>query len=457
MYELRIPVEDGTRLTLVEMANNVSLAGSDETDVVLRLRDGQADSLTIQDTEEGPMVSARVACEVRVPATVPVTVREVKGNLNVKDLGTEFTVEQVRGNLQVIDVSRATIAEVYGNFKSKETGDLRLVGTVYGDAGLKELETADLQNVRGNLQARDVAWLRFSRVGGNLLAKDVAGPLNGDRVGGNASLKGVGGLVSLEQVAGNLVAKNLTNGARVDRIGGNLVLNGDLGTGCTYQLRADGNATLRFSDDTSAHLTLRAKGKLLPSAAMAIQEQQNNTLVGTLGQGGTEVVVEAKGNITVGGGQPTVGADLGEEIARQVEEGLGAIDLDAIGRQVGEEMEAAISRLQVKLEGVDWERLGHQAQQGVERAMTRIQRDVDRMAEKAVRHEAQWQHQQQREGQRPQAQGEAADREDWPTEAAVGPMEPEPDLDEERLSILRMVEQGTITSEEAEMLLDALR
>jgi hypothetical protein len=33
---------------------------------------------------------------------------------------------------------------------------------------------------------------------------------------------------------------------------------------------------------------------------------------------------------------------------------------------------------------------------------------------------------------------------------------PEPDLEEERLTILRMVEQGQVTPEEAEMLLDAL-
>jgi hypothetical protein len=34
--------------------------------------------------------------------------------------------------------------------------------------------------------------------------------------------------------------------------------------------------------------------------------------------------------------------------------------------------------------------------------------------------------------------------------------EPGPNLDEERLSILRMLEQGQIAPEEAEMLLDAL-
>jgi hypothetical protein len=43
-----------------------------------------------------------------------------------------------------------------------------------------------------------------------------------------------------------------------------------------------------------------------------------------------------------------------------------------------------------------------------------------------------------------------------PVEADEPPTEFEPDLDQERLSILRMVEQGQITPQDAEMLLDAL-
>ena len=48
---------------------------------------------------------------------------------------------------------------------------------------------------------------------------------------------------------------------------------------------------------------------------------------------------------------------------------------------------------------------------------------------------------------------------DDPAEGAYEEYEPEPgpDLDEERLSILRMLEQGQIAPEEAEMLLDALQ
>lgn len=137
-----------------------------------------------------------------------------------------------------------------------------------------------------------------------------------------------------------------------------------------------------------------------------------------------------------------------------------------------------MSRLRVKLESADWDRIGHQSQHAVERAMDRMQRDMDRMVEKAARRQARLEHKAERQARRserlerkgkremqrqPESEVEA-DRLDWlPGEAAEpvlsvaeGPVEPQPNLDEERLSILKMVEQGQITPVEAEMLLDAL-
>ncbi len=469
-------MEEGQRLTLVEMSADVVMVNWDEADVLIRLPDGGEQDLTVEQTEAGPAVSARLACEIQVPAAAAVTIRQALANLNVKGLAG-LNAEQVRGNLKLSGVSEAVIAEVYGNLKAETTSSLRLVGTIYGDAGLDEVPTADLQNVRGNLRVKASDRLRASRIGGNLLARSIGGALDVDQVGGNAQLKDVAGVVTLDQVAGNLVAKDLTGGAKVARIGGNLVFNGELGAGCTYHFKADGNAMLRLAEEANAHLTLDARGQLLSSLALTDQQREGNRLTGTLGDDGAEVAVEARGNILLGGGRPPF-ADLGEEISRQVEEGLRAIDLEAVGRQVSEEVEAAMSRLQVKLESVDWDRMGHQARMAVERAMERMQRDMDRLAEKAAhrqerlaerearlqerlaRREARLQERLAVKGRR------AADHQpqteitigmgDWETEYAAESMEPAPSLDEERLSILKMVEQGQITPEEAEMLLDSL-
>jgi hypothetical protein len=477
MIERRIQLAEGARLTLNELASGARLSGWDEADVLIILRDGHEDQISIEDSEGGPVVSVLAACEVQVPATRPVTVRQARANLRATGLA-DLNAEQVRGNLHLSDVHQTVLAEVYGNLIGKTLASLRLVGTVYGDAALKAVETADLQNVRGNLRARAVDHLRVSRVGGNLHAREIEGTLDADQVGGNAALKGITGLVTVDQVAGNLTAKDLAGGAKVGRAGGNLVLNGELGTGCTYQFKVDGNAALRLGEDANTHLTLSARGHLLTTIELADEERDGTKLTGTLGDGGAEMVIEAGGSVVLGAGRPPVGAEVAEEISRQMEESLRAIDLEAIGQHVQEQMEQAMSRLRVKLESVDWERTGHRAQQAIERAMERMQQDMDRLTEKAARRQERLQRLAEREARRQERLKRMAEREahlheklahrfyqtaDYEpqsegreAESGVEPMEPEPALDEERLSILKMVEQGQISPQEAEMLLDAL-
>lgn len=464
MYETRIEMAEGQCLTLTWVASNVRVAGWEGPEVLLRLHDGEERELTVEDTQDGPAVSARVACDVKVPRDVEVKVRESKANLQVSGI-RRLEAEQVRGNLKVDDVEEASVAEVYGNLRAHGLSSLSVVGTVFGDATLKQVEAVDVQNVRGNLTAKNVSQLRASRTAGNLLVKEVAGKFEADQVGGNASLKNVEGPVALNQVAGNLMAKNLTGGARVPKIGGNLVLHGQIAAGRTYHFSTRGNASLGLAEGTNAHLTLVAGGKLLSSVGLVEEQREGNRLTGSLGEGGAEVVVEARGNLVLGGGRGETGADLGEEIARQIEESLQGLDLEAIGRQVSEEMESALSRLQVKLEGVDWERMGVQTQRAVERAMEQMQRNMDRMVDKAARHQERLERKVEREQRRwAKAAGagqdavdiEVGDRAPEPEAAAAAAASAGADLDAERLSILRMVEQGQITPEDAEMLLDAL-
>ncbi|MFN2166017.1 MAG: hypothetical protein ACK2U9_07120, partial [Anaerolineae bacterium] len=342
-----------------------------------------------------------------------------------------------------------------------------------GNARLKHVGRVDLKNVRGSVVVKAASELHGSRIGGNLTVKDLEGALSVDQVGGNATLKNIDAEAQLGQVAGNLTGKNLTGGAKAPKIGGNLVLGGEIGQGRTYQFSARGNAVLSLPDEASAHLTLSARGKFLVSAPLADEVREGQTLSGTLGDGGAEIAVEAGGNVILGGkdgGKTEVGAELAEEVMQQIEESLSAIDLDAIGRQVNEEMEEAMSRLQVKLEGVDWDTVGSRTQQAVERAMEQLQRNMGRMAARAARQQERFERRMERERHRvdkwakrrpPEPDRPAPEfaMEDEPAGDAYQEYEadPGPDLDEERLSILRMLEQGQIAPEEAEMLLDALQ
>jgi hypothetical protein len=465
MNERRISTEGAARLTLVELRGNARVSGGDRLELLVRIQGNPDQAVTVEQSAEGLEVSVSENCELKIPGGLPLHIREAQGNLVVEQVAS-LNAEQVRGNLRLDEVGNAHLAEVYGNLRVDEVAQVRVVGTVYGNASLRDVQAADLQNVRGDLAAKGLERLRATRVGGNLSAKDVA-EVEADRVGGNAALKSLRGHLAVDQVAGNLSARGLAGGARVQRIGGNLLLNGGLGRGHTYHFQSDGNALLRLPGDTGAHVSLAARGKILSSLKLTDEERSEGRLSGTLGDGGAEIAVQAGGNIVLGGegNGVQVHVEVGDEIARQVEDSLRAVDLEAIGRQVSQEMEAAMSRLRVKLESTDWQRFGSQAQQAVERAMERLQRDMDRAADKAARYQERTERAAERQARRwerragPAGPGPAeASVEDWQEGESDGPAPAtqEASADEERLSILRMVEQGQITPQEAELLLDAL-
>jgi hypothetical protein len=463
MIEKKIAVEGIAGLTLEDMASDVMLIGWDEAEVQIRL-EGNEEDLFLEQTESGLVVSARAVCALQMPSSLPVTVRRVSGNMQVKDVDN-LDADEIHGNAQLFQANRAVLAEVHGNLKTNAVASLQVTKTVYGNATLQEGATVEVQGVRGNLDGTAFDSLHASRIAGNLTVKDLDGPLTVEDVGGNATLRGVEGAVTLDKVGGNLTAQDLAAGAKAGKVGGNLALNGEIGTGCTYQFKVGGNALLRLSEEASAHLTLSAKGKIRSALTLTGSEQQGSTLTGTVGDGGAEIVVEAGGNILLGSTGAALGAGLSEEISRQIEESLRAIDFGAMGEQINAEMERAMSQLRVKLEGVDWDRIGQRTQRSVERAMERMQRDIDRLTEKAARRQEKLERMAERaarERERMERTGQGwTGRQQWRATGASysgfeGADEPRANLDQERLAILKMVEEGKISSAEAERLLDAL-
>ena len=482
MIEKQIPLAKGSQVTLLEIAGDLKISGWDEVYVQVDLDSDEEGDLTIGESPSGLELSARVSCQVRVPAGAPVTVRRAMGNLKVREVQAAFKAEQVSGDLKLSDMGEAVIDMVHGNLKAGDLASLQVTETVAGNASVKAMEGADLGAVHGNLRAKALDRLRVEHVAGELVAEDVEGTVSVEQVDGSAVLKDVGGMVVLDKVAGNLVARDLLGGIKAGEIDGNLVLSGDLGSGCSYQFQAGGNAALKLADDTNASVTLKAGGRVASTAALVEEERTENTLSGILGDGGTELTVEAGGNIALGCGRAScredeeelwgededelerIGFSLGDEISRQVEDSLRAIDVEALSRRASEEIERAMAQMRAKLESIDWARVGHHAEGAMERALGQMQRELDRLSEKAARQQErmqrateQRQRQAQRQAERQQRHAARTRTVAWQAGQPKPAPEPAPSFDEERLSILTMVEQGQITIQEAETLLDALK
>jgi len=482
MIEKQIPLAEGAQVTLLEMAGDLKVSGWDEAYVQVELDSDEEEDLLVGESPNGPELSARTSCEVWVPTGVPVTVRQAMGNMKVREVQAAFKAEQVSGDLRLNDMGEVVIDTVHGNLKAGGLSSLQVVDVVAGNASIRSMKHANLRVVHGNLRAKALDRLQVVLVAGELVVKDVEGPVNAEQVHGSAVLKDVGGMVVIDKVAGNLVGRDLLGGVKASEIGGNLVLNGDLGSGCTYQFRVGGNAVLKLADDANASVSLKAGGRVASSAALAGEERTGNTLSGTLGDGGTELAVEAGGNVVLGRGQVSwhedeeelceeaedelewCGAALGAEISRQVEDSLRAIDVEAIERKAREAIERAMVQMRVKLEAIDWQRVGYQAEAAMERSLGQMQRELDRLSEKTARQQEKMQRRaEQRERQaerlaeRQRRQAGRVHTVAWQAGQPKPAPAPAPSFDEERLSILTMVEQGQISIQEAETLLDALK
>ena len=226
-------------------------------------------------------------------------------------------------------------------------------------------------------------------------------------------------------MAGNLMAEELHGGLEADGVRGNARLGPAFAPSATYRVSASGNLTLVLPAEANVRLALRAAGRIRSDVPGLDLETVDGETRGTLGAGGALVEAEARGNVML---RPL---ELGETFG--IEAGLE--DLGArIEWQVNDAMAELATRLEGSLGRWDPEPMRRKIQEAAEQARRKAEQAAERARMRAERAERRWQ---RASGERPRPQ-------------------PQPASDEERLRVLRMVEQGQLTPEQASDLLAAL-
>jgi hypothetical protein len=301
-----------------------------------------------------------------------------------------------------------TITRVLGNLRVEGVEGPVVIGAVHGNATLRAVGPVALEEALGNLSARDVA-----------------GRLEGQDVKGNARVRGVDDLLTLGVVAGNLVAEGLEGGLVAEQVRGNVQLGPPFTPGAAYRLNAYGNLTVLVPPDASLRLVLRAGDRvrsLIPGLAL---ESVDGETRGTLGTGETELEANVRGNVTL---RPS-------EMDERAEMSAGWDELGAhIEWQVNDALARMATHLEESLGRVDSERIRHRVDRATEQARRKAEQAAERARMRAEQAERRWQ---RASGQRPAPKKQKA-------------------TDEERLRVLRMVEEGKITPEQASELLVAI-
>lgn len=427
-FEQVIETSASPHITVTEARKNLKVRGTDEQQVVIRV-DGEAEDLNLEQEGETLTLSVQEDCKITCPTGSTLTLQTVYGNVKIQDVSGTLALETIRGNLSLQDVGPTELGEVSGNLNARD-----VAGNLKGSA------------VKGNAKVHDIeGGLHLDQVNGNLRARDIDGDLQSTAVSGNAEANDVGGQCTIERVGGNLSATDVEGSVMAEQIGGNGRLAPNLAPGATYRVNAGGNLDIHLPEDASMSLSLRAGGGIRSHIAGLELEEADGGKKGTLGAGEATLEARAGGTLTLKGATPAgFGAPGAFEFDMSFME-----DLEQIGPMVEARVNEAMAEMEIRLE----QGLGHLDS---EKMRLKIERVAEKSAHAAERAAEQVRRAAEREAQKARMRAERAQRRwDRASGKKVQPR-PEPASEEEQLRILRMVEEGKITPEQAADLLAAM-
>ena len=350
----------------------------------------------------------------------------------------KIRIETIGGRLQVRARDTNSV-EIYGGREgdlsaTSEDGEIRIscsadcqlftptaaridADTVGGDVSIQGV-TGDLllRTVGGDLRLRDVGGAAVETVGGDLQARSLAGELSVDRTGGDVVVDEVNRDVRLPAVGGDL---------RLSRVRG------------LVQAAAGGDVRVSLLPEGSSHSAVQAGGDL----SCSVPEASSARLLLTAG-GDLRLAVPLEAKPTAGGcevllgeGQATIqlsaGGDLSLRTGIEGDEAVAADLGGAIADRVGAEIEARMAEIEGRM-GSLGDKLGYFDSERIGR---KIRETIAKAQRKAAR-----------------AQLRAAS-----LRAEVDSSEPVTGSgDQERIAVLRMLEEGKLTVAQAEQLLQAL-
>jgi len=404
---------------LITVGGSLRLKGTDTLEVIAKTEN--SDNLSLEQQGESIVVNCASDCMVRVPRQAIVKISCVNGNAIIKGLEGELTITEVDGNLTLRNAGPVNLDKVMGEISAKH---------VDGD-------------------------FKINEVNGNAVVSDVQGCFNvASEINGN---------LKLDDVEGCAKAK----------VNGNITLRLDPAPGEKYEFEADDNLLCRLPVDASVkvHVT-RAGGSIKVDFKECEKSSEGMTCCEmTLGEGDSDLTLSAGGNVIITHQAPdwemsdNFDADLGSEfegMANEIGEQVSR-QVEAHMEMLEKQMEAQMSHLSTTLGSVGLsaeaaERVAQRAREAGERAAARAQERMQRAQERMQRKMEAAKRKAEQHAHFAERHTRAHERRSWEFQWPGSSPESvsEPVSDDERMVILRMLEEKKISLEQAEALLAAL-
>jgi len=341
------------------------------------------------------------------------------------------------------------------------------IQTAYGAARVRQLtESLLIEDVHGQLEVRETGGIQVERTYGSLRARQIDGDLVAEHINGNVYGRSILGKCILGEVNGNVEIRDVIADVQINANGNVKLELRSLG-GESYALDVDGNLHLRLPANADAQVTFHSDSDMirikLPDTSRTVQE---STYELTLGSGGRQIALRAGGAIYFSASDEweteeegeeftQLPDDFGDQIAEMIESQLEE-QMEMMNRQLNEQFDRLSNSIGKKgLSDEEMETIMEQARMKSERANLRAQEAMRRAQEKMVRKMEAAQRRKSMRTREASRRGQTG--RSWSINIPTPPTPPvDPVSEEERLMILRMLEQKKITLEEADELLSAL-
>lgn len=337
--------------------------------------------------------------------------------------------------------------------------DSRLaIEVVNGDASIADVHGAmNVEKVQGDLAVRNGGTLALGRIQGDLHVSNANGSLVARRVGGDAVLEKVASSVSLGGVGGDLRLQDC--GDDIDAsAGGDVHVDGLAGQ--RVRLNAGGDIRCQFVEGAGGTVQATCGGAVRIEDAATEVVRAAGVHHFSFGTGTAALRLMAGGDIIllgVGLDSDTVG-EMGEEFASEMDDFA-----QRISQQVGQQMQSVAEQLNQFIANAEMdEEIAERIQAKLEQTSQKLE---TKLAAKLRRAEARVRAKAAREKTRQRRKSARRGGASIPPVPPVSPFaqatQPsaaagEPVSEEERMMVLRMVEEKKITADEAEKLLAAM-
>ncbi len=344
-------------------------------------------------------------------------------------------------------------------------GAKAVVERIGGDAHVRDLKEAlVIQKVGGDLVVQGTVSLEILSVGGDCCVCHLNGPLSIQRIGGDLTGADIQGFLSVSNVGGD-VEIEVENGDIAMNVGGDVDFTLKSFSAQKVKINSSGDVTLHLPEPADAEINLVCGGDIEVSSS-GVNEEAEHVYSGKLGAGGARLNVRAGGDIQVtsktSGKMQQKMTDLEEHWA----------DLEERRANIMEEA------AEQEVHGFGFYREGPEVILNTDELTSRARREVEKkMRQAQERMDAAMRRMEERT-RRMMDSGTIPPIPPIPPVPPVPPTPPTPPIfpprgseagpspsanpepskvsEEERLLILKMLQEKKITAEEAEHLLEAL-